>query len=1228
MKRTRQLGLGLVLALVAASAAGGTISGTVYAPGARPLAGAVVSALADDAIAGMATAGATGAYQITGLPAGSYRVEFFDPSGWYAREFHEDQVFHWSGARVDVGAASAIQGIDATLTYATPAPAVVAATDGDYADRVAISWDPVPGAASYQVYRADVAGGAATSLGPWQPGLSFNDPGTLPTRTYHYTVRAAVGAAGERPSALSPVDEGWRALTAPTGVAATDGAFFGNVTVAWQAVPGATHYRVFRAESLDGPKTELGVWQAGLAFKDYLAYPAQDFSYFVQAAGDAAGFRPSAFSQADPGWRALAPPTGVSASDGAYADRVSVTWPEVLGATWYRVYRSEAATGPKTAIGYWQSARFFEDTGIPSAKTYHYHVLAAVGSSGERPSGFSAAEPGWQALFAPGGVAATDGAFYGNTTVTWQPVPQATHYRVYRAETPDGPLRELGSWQTGLSFKDYIGQPARTYLYFVRAAAGGSGWRPSERGLPDEGWRALAAPTGVAATDGAFYGNTTIQWQAVPGATHYRVYRSDRATDPKTELGIWQTETAFKDYLGDPAKTYHYHVQAAVGPAGERSSAFSGADSGWRALAPPTGLLATDGERADGVATSWHPVPGATHYRVYRSERADGPKVELGPWQSGLSLHDASALPAKTYHYFVRAAAGGSGWRPGGFSAMDAGWRGLAAPAGVAATDGAFFGNVTVAWLAVPGATHYRVYRAETPEGAAVELGAWQVGLAFKDYQANPGATYHYFVRAAAGGSGWRPGLLSAGDGGWRALAAPAGLAATGGTRTDAIGLSWAASRGATHYRVHRAELPSGVRAPLGGWIEGVAFADATAIPGRDYQYWVQAATDADGSRPSGLGVSGAGYRGLAAPVPVALLESAESDAIQLDWGAVAGASHYRVCRTESPAAAPVALGGWQTARGHLDATAVAGKLYYYYVQGAVDAAGLRAGEFGVAVRRIPGEAVWWHVDAARPDDAGAGLDWATAKRTLQAAVDAAADGDTILVARGVYEPVATDNKPLLIESVDGAVATVIDGGGVLRCATLGNDAWLTNTVLCGFTLRNGCAEFGGGALGGMLEGCRLDGNLALEGGGAYGSTLINCVLLRNAAELGGGACEAMLFNCTVAGNVAILSGGGVYGGEAVNSIVWGNANELAETDNCAETALRFSCTWPPHEGAGNLVADPAFVDPDAGDYRLSPASPCIDAGRSEAAQGAVDVDGLPRLVGAAVDMGAHEAQP
>jgi hypothetical protein len=216
-----------------------------------------------------------------------------------------------------------------------------------------------------------------------------------------------------------------------------------------------------------------------------------------------------------------------------------------------------------------------------------------------------------------------------------------------------------------------------------------------------------------------------------------------------------------------------------------------------------------------------------------------------------------------------------------------------------------------------------------------------------------------------------------------------------------------------------------------------------------------------------------------------------------------------------------------------------------------------------------------------------------------------------------------------LIESVDGAAETAIDGGSSNRCATLASGAFQTNTVMRGFTLRDGVADYGGCAQGGILERCRLDGGVADFGGGAYGSTLINSVLLRNTAELGGGACEAMLFNCTVAGNVAILSGGGVYGGEAVNSIVWGNANDLAQPDNCAGAGLSYSCTLPlPAAGEGNVAADPAFVDAGAGDYRLSPASPCIDAGLSEAAKGTEDFEGLPRIVGPAVDMGAHEAQP
>ncbi len=72
----------------------------------------------------------------------------------------------------------------------------------------------------------------------------------------------------------------------------------------------------------------------------------------------------------------------------------------------------------------------------------------------------------------------------------------------------------------------------------------------------------------------------------------------------------------------------------------------------------------------------------------------------------------------------------------------------------------------------------------------------------------------------------------------------------------------------------------------------------------------------------------------------------------------------------------------------------------------------------------------------------------------------------------------------------------------------------------------------------------------------------------------------------------------------------------------------------------GNIDSDPLFADPEHGDYRLLPGSPCIDAGGMYALptitlqDGAAvicwdpgkDLDGNPRISGNGPDMGAYEA--
>jgi hypothetical protein len=65
--------------------------------------------------------------------------------------------------------------------------------------------------------------------------------------------------------------------------------------------------------------------------------------------------------------------------------------------------------------------------------------------------------------------------------------------------------------------------------------------------------------------------------------------------------------------------------------------------------------------------------------------------------------------------------------------------------------------------------------------------------------------------------------------------------------------------------------------------------------------------------------------------------------------------------------------------------------------------------------------------------------------------------------------------------------------------------------------------------------------------------------------------------------------------------------------------------------GGANQSANPLFVNPTIGpaeNFRLSPGSPAIDAGVVDAFTGPTDLDGNPRVQGAAVDLGAYEFAP
>jgi len=302
---------------------------------------------------------------------------------------------------------------------------------------------------------------------------------------------------------------------------------------------------------------------------------------------------------------------------------------------------------------------------------------------------------------------------------------------------------------------------------------------------------------------------------------------------------------------------------------------------------------------------------------------------------------------------------------------------------------------------------------------------------------------------------------------------------------------------------------------------------------------------------------------------------------------------------------------------------------------------------------------------------------------TIQAAVDAAQPGDTVLIAPGVHRgsgnrDVRFHGKDLVVRSEDGAQSCAIDCEGTLdvpyrafvfdsgetRAAKL-----VGLTITRGSTLPGAIADpFNGGAVlirdaSPTIEDCVFSGNnagcwggavyvsgtlaepeirrcmfidnVSADDGGGFFSwanarpTIVDSVFLRNRAAVQGGAIadfgsRLTLDGVTIVGNQAPFGSGVRSFGMSTmtSSIVWGNTGDLDQVLGAVEVS--YSDIEGGFVGVGNIDSDPLFR---ADGYHLSRFSLCIDAGAAPAgARARRDVDRQLRVTGARMDMGADEA--
>ena len=203
-----------------------------------------------------------------------------------------------------------------------------------------------------------------------------------------------------------------------------------------------------------------------------------------------------------------------------------------------------------------------------------------------------------------------------------------------------------------------------------------------------------------------------------------------------------------------------------------------------------------------------------------------------------------------------------------------------------------------------------------------------------------------------------------------------------------------------------------------------------------------------------------------------------------------------------------------------------------------------------------------------------------------------------------------------------GAMANLESSPTVIDCAFIGNSAPSDGAV---YNENNNAA----------FTNCLFAGNAATaQSAGAmynFGSspTLTNCTFSTNSAAAFGGALEndsspaatsnPTIINCILWNDTAAIASGEISN-EAVEGGEFGQSTP----------SISYSDVAGGDTSNGDINADPMFVNPAAGQFQLQPTSPCIDAG-DNLAPGLVgiskDLAGNPRINGAAVDLGAYEAE-
>jgi hypothetical protein len=657
--------------------------------------------------------------QETELVLQTAQTQYEDTNVFFGQTFYYFIIASSGLEESDSTVSAGIQGSVSSI----PETPIVIASDGAFTTHVRLDWNFIQNVGSYKIYRDDVEIFSTTAL-------FFLDTTAQPGVLHNYYVLSQAASSSVFETGCD--DFGSRKLDITNAnLVASVGQFENKISLSWNQIEGATVYKIYRATTPTNPLQNMSLiaTTSEFTYDDINTDLSYETNYWYAiiascqntvAESDLSNVTLGALLTPVP-----SAPTGLTASSGTYTNKIVLNWNSVPNST-YEVFRDSTTNRIASNI----TTTTFEDLDGSTNQCQQFTYFVRATNQFNKNSSFSTSATGYKKLSAPSGLSATDAVFTQNITVTWNSVPGALTYDVYRSITPStSGMVNIGT----ISASPYIDTNTdltvgQTYYYSVTAscALSTSDYSNIDSGILDDPTVVIPVPntpTGLSATKGTSTTQVQLSWTPVTSTplTGYKIFRDGVQIATTTAITFTDSITAGTGFTVGTQFTYSVK---AFNVSGDSSS--STTDTGFAKLASPTGLGATRGTIQQHITLNWTASTGATLYKIFRKV-AGGSFSQIDTTTTTTYNDTNTDLTYNTPFYYKVVAASAFAAAESGFSNQTYGLLKPPSPGSfniTSASDGTNTSGVNITWSPSEHAYGgYKIYKidtnGETPIGDA-----------------------------------------------------------------------------------------------------------------------------------------------------------------------------------------------------------------------------------------------------------------------------------------------------------------------------------------------------------------------------------------------------------------------------------------------------------------------------------------------------------------------------